>query len=311
MSPCTVFSGARRASVLATGVAALSLGTGSGDAHAADEAAGAPPRVTMITDSIGDALYSSSHERDTLAQGLDFRLEAQACRKLATGGCYDGMPPSVLETVERLGPELGHVVVVEVGYNDYAEEYGAGIDAVMAALAAAGVEKVVWVTLRESQSTWAEINGQIHDAATRWPQLTIADWAPVAAAQPSWFSDNAHLNGLGAAGFAEFLRPVILKACGAPCVPPEATATMLAPTVKAHHVILRWRGDEHAKSFDVAIRRARRHVARGDDRLGGEVGSGRRHRRPAHAGSRAGAERDGGCRPLVGGALVPDLTGAA
>lgn len=248
-------SGVRRASVVAAGVAALSLGAGSDNAFATDAVVGAPPRVTMITDSIGDALYSSSHERDTLAQGLDFRLEAQACRKLATGGCYDGTPPSVLETVQQLGPELGQVVVVEVGYNDYAEEYGTGLDAVLAALTAVGVEKVVWVTLRESQSTWAEINGQIRAAATRWPQLTIADWAPMAAANPAWFSDNAHLNGAGAAGFADFLRPVILKACGGPCVPPEAKATMLAPTVKAHHVMLRWRGDEHATSFDVAIRR--------------------------------------------------------
>ena len=53
------------------------------------------------------------------------------------------------------------------------------------------------MTLRESQSPWPEINGQIRGAATRWPQLTVADWAPVAAAHPAWFSDNAHMTGPG------------------------------------------------------------------------------------------------------------------
>ena len=48
-------------------------------------------------------------------------------------------------------------------------------------------------------------------------------------------------------------------------------------------------------------------MADGYHRISGKVGSGRRYRRPAHAGPRAGAERDGGCRPLVGGAFVPDL----
>ena len=216
-----------------------------------------PPRVTMITDSVGGVLFWASSERERLAQGLDFRLETKACRKLVSPGCYayEEVPPSVFETVERLFGELGHLVIVDVGYNDFADGYADGIDTVMGRLAAAGVERVVWVTLHEYQQTWAQINDQIRAATMRWPQLTVADWAPVAAREPSWFVDGAHMNYLGAVGFVTFLRPVILEACGNACVPPEATATMLAAVVRRGQVTLRWSGNSFARTYDIALRR--------------------------------------------------------
>ena len=42
----------------------------------------------------------------------------------------------------------------------------------------------------------------------------------------------------GATAFAAFLRPVILQACGAPCVPPLAVTTLLQPTVRAHRATI-------------------------------------------------------------------------
>ena len=42
---------------------------------------------------------------------------------------YDGVrPPNVVERAEELGGELGSVVVVAVGYNDYENIYGANIE---------------------------------------------------------------------------------------------------------------------------------------------------------------------------------------
>jgi hypothetical protein len=227
------------------------------DSSEADSPATYPPRVTMITDSVGGVLFRVTQEQARLAEGLDFRLETKTCRKLVERGCYaDGeSPPSVLETVETLGAELGDLVVVDVGYNDWVDRYARDLDTVMAALAAAGVERVVWVTLYEGQAQWGLTNAQIRAATTRWPQLTVADWAPVAAREPEWFVDQAHMNDLGAAGFVDFLRPIILEACGAACVPPEATATMRTPIVRAHKATLRWIGNPFAKSYDVAVRR--------------------------------------------------------
>lgn len=211
----------------------------------------------MITDSVGGALYAGSAERETLARGLDFRLEDAACRKLVAPGCSsnEGAPPSVLETIAMLGPELGQLVVVDVGYNDYAEGYDAGLDSVMMALLDHGVTHVVWVTLRESQAPWPEINRQIRAASARWPQLTVSDWAPAAATHPEWFQDNAHMTGAGAAALATFLRPVVIEVCGAPCVAPAAIAVLLAPTVRSHGATLRWRGSANAKTYDVGVRR--------------------------------------------------------
>ena len=188
-----------------------------------------PPRVTLIADSVGGVLFWAVPQRERLAKGLDFRLEVKTCRKLVSDGCYayGEVPPSALDSVAALGQELGHLVVVDVGYNDLADGYAEGLDTVMAALVGAGVERVIWVTLSESQSTWVEINDQIRAAPARWPQLVVADWAPIAQREPSWFADGPHMNQIGADGFVDFLRPAIFAACGNACIPPEATATIV------------------------------------------------------------------------------------
>lgn len=191
------------------------LGAGAGRAD--------PPRVTLITDSVAGVLLFNPGPLQTLSAGLDLQLLAQPCRKLVDPGCpadNSDHPPSALQTIEELGPQLGPEVVIDVGYNDVVDAYATGLDQVMTELAAAGVQHVVWVTLAENQETWIRINQLIRAAPARWPRLTVADWAPVAAANPSWFVDVAHLNYQGAVGFAAFLRPIVVAACGAPCATP-------------------------------------------------------------------------------------------
>ena len=100
----------------------------------------------------------------------------------------------------------------------------------MSALVTAGVQHVIWVTLSETQEAWSEIDQVIRAAPARWPQLTVADWAPDAAGQP-WFNDIAHLNYDRAVALAAFLRPYLLAACGAACAPPPPTFCGLARTV--------------------------------------------------------------------------------
>jgi hypothetical protein len=204
-----------------------------------DSAPTPPPRLTMISDSVAATLLWHPDARAYLAQGLDFRLEALACRKLITPGCYayGANPPSALDTIRTLGAQLGPLVVIDVGYNDPLDEYSRGLDMVAQALVDAHVERVIWVTLNEHEDVWAETNEIIRDAPKRWPRLVVADWAPLAAEHPAWFADPAHLNADGAQGFAHFLRPIILttlKDCGNPCPPstpdPERTESMPEPT---------------------------------------------------------------------------------
>jgi hypothetical protein len=179
-------------------------------------------RVTVITDSVGGALFWVTAAREKLAKGLDLDLETKTCRKLVDPGCpaYEDLaPPSALETIVSRGHELGPTVVVDVGYNDQADLYGAHLDEVMQALLAAGVQHVVWVTLREAQESWAMINARIRAAPNRWSQLIVADWARASAEKP-WFVDGVHMTYEGALAFADFLRPSVLEACGQPCAPP-------------------------------------------------------------------------------------------
>jgi hypothetical protein len=176
--------------------------------------------VTVITDSVGGVLYWAKDARNELAHGLDLRLETKTCRRLVARGCpaYGEVPPSALETIKALGSQLGPLVVVDVGYNDRPDGYADGVDTVMRALVAAKVEYVVWVTLEKTEDQWSSIDRDIQAAAARWPQLVVADWAPVAAAHPTWFVDRAHMNAEGGLGFARFLRPIVFSTCGRTCI---------------------------------------------------------------------------------------------
>src|SRR5688572_2688934 len=81
----------------------------------ASAAGSARPRVTLFGDSVAAALTYPGKARTTLAKGLDLRIDAKVCRRLAETGCpYKGdRPPSVLALVEGAGP-LGDLVVIDV-----------------------------------------------------------------------------------------------------------------------------------------------------------------------------------------------------
>ena len=91
--------------------------------------------------------------------------------------------------MQSLGPGLGAVLVVYVGYNESATGYGKGIDQIMRAATAQGVKGVVWVTLREQRDTYRWTNIAIRTAAKRWPQLQVADWNAYSAGKP-WFNSD-------------------------------------------------------------------------------------------------------------------------
>jgi hypothetical protein len=200
--------------VLAATALVVLVGGGTSDA-----AVGAAPRVTLISDSVGGVLFWQHDARDDLARGIDLRVDIRTCRRLVTDGCVYGgeRPPSALDAIRDLGPALGQVAVVDVGYNDTPSGFAADIDRVMRALLDAGVDQVVWITLRERRPSWAEINDQIRQAPKRWPQLTVGDWELESRAHDEWFADGIHMNWDGGAAFGGFLRPLVIGACGAAC----------------------------------------------------------------------------------------------
>ena len=180
-----------RTTLLAIVVAGLLLAAGSSGA-----ATSAAPRVTIVADSVGGVLFWQRDARDELARGIDLRIDIRTCRRLVMEGCvYDGeRPPSALEAIRALGPAVGPLVVVDVGYNDSPAGYGAALDRVMRALLDTGVERVVWVTLRERRPSWAEINDAIRAGARRWPQISVGEWDRESVGHDEWFADGIHMN---------------------------------------------------------------------------------------------------------------------
>jgi hypothetical protein len=167
----------------------------------------------MIGDSVSAALDYVPAARAYLARGLDFRFVLDVCRRLVAPSCtYQGVTPATgLQVVLATGRSLGSVVIMDVGYNDYGSTYRGELDRVMRALAASNVRTVIWVTLRETRSTYRSINVVIRNARKRWRPLVVADWNAWSRGQP-WFGDSEglHLTGSGAMGLARLLRPLVL-----------------------------------------------------------------------------------------------------
>jgi hypothetical protein len=195
------------------GAAVLALSvTASGTASST-----AKTRVTVIGDSIMASFEYVPAARRSLGKGFDLRTDSVVCRRLVASSCpFQGSTPSTaLDFVRSQGRALGPVVVINVGYNDWAAVYD--VDRVMKALTAAGVRTVVWVTLREATSNaslYAQSNARIRKAAARWRSLEIADWNAYSRGRPWFRGDGLHLTVAGAMGLARLLRPLLVAGAG-------------------------------------------------------------------------------------------------
>jgi hypothetical protein len=178
------------------------------------------PRVSVIGDSIITAVSSTPPAKTLLGRNVDLRFLAVTCRRLVQPSCwYNGMrPPTAMDVIRASGGTLGETVVVESGYNEYVQVYASDIDTVMQAFVDAGVETVLWLTLREQRPDYEAMNAQIRGAADRWPELVVVDWN-AASRDRAWFNDDGlHLNEQGALGMARLLRKFVVEyVCGGSC----------------------------------------------------------------------------------------------
>jgi hypothetical protein len=174
------------------------------------------PRVTVIGDSIMASFEYVPSARRALGKGLELRSDTAVCRRLVAASCpFQGSTPATaLEVIGTSGRSLGRAVVINVGYNDWVAVYD--VDRVMRALRSAGVQRVIWVTLREASSNaslYAQSNARIRNAGRRWKQrLVVADWDAYSRGK-AWFrEDGLHLTSSGAMGLARLLRPLVVGA---------------------------------------------------------------------------------------------------
>jgi hypothetical protein len=204
--------GMRTRRLLLVGLAACSLAC---TAAASAAKAPAPLTATFVGDSVAASItYVPAAEALLEGRGLKVRLDLAVCRRLVQPSCpYRGSAPSTaLEAVQSPAAGLGSVLVVDVGYNETADGYGAGIDRVMRAAIARGAAGVVWVTLHETSPLYRATNATIRAAAGRWPQLVVADWDGHSAGRPWFRADGLHLTVTGATALATFLRPYVFRA---------------------------------------------------------------------------------------------------
>jgi hypothetical protein len=207
----------RIAAVLAV---ALLTGLSAVSSAASAPAPGARQRVTVIGDSVVTAIMYTQQARALLGENVDLRFLAAVCRRLVQSSCwYKGTrPQTALDLIQSAGTALGKTVIVESGYNEYVDEYPSDLDTIMRALDAAGVQTVLWVTLKEERQSYATMNTQIRAATARWPKLVVVDWNAASRNRPWFVGDGLHLDSDGAMGMARLLRKyVVTYACGGVC----------------------------------------------------------------------------------------------
>lgn len=193
-------------------MAVLTLAFGSLSAQAG---ARGLQHVTLIGDSVADALASDDDAVAVLRQGADLDLEVAPCRRVDQQSCtVDGVqPPNVVQLVNSMGAKLGPNVVVAVGYNDYENQYAQNIENALEALLAAGVKHVWWLTLRAAHHGYVNMNDDIVAAAQRHPQMSVIDWNVYSRSHPDWFQeDGLHLLGAGSEAMATLIHQSLLNA---------------------------------------------------------------------------------------------------
>ena len=121
------------------------------------------------------------------------------------------MPVSGITTTHpRRSPPLaptGSAVVVAVGYNDYESTFAATVETVLEALEKAGVEHILWLTLRAERQSYLHMNDIVGAAAERHLELTVVDWNLYSRSHPDWFQpDGLHLTDVGAIAMATLVH---------------------------------------------------------------------------------------------------------
>jgi hypothetical protein len=179
-------------------------------------------------------------------------LEVAACRRVDQQSCtVDGVqPPNVVQLVKTMGSKLGPNVVIAVGYNDYEDQYAQNIQNALAALQAAGVKHVWWLTLRAAHHGYVNMNDDIVAAAQSDPQLSVIDWNVYSRSHPDWFqADGLHLLQPGSEAMATLIHQSLLDD-GVAARPVQ----LVTKTLPVAHRAKRYRATLRAASGDAPYR---------------------------------------------------------
>ena len=173
--------------------------------------------MAFVGDSVGNGVTHSSGEFRQVTDGTYTSQIFDATDSRCT--TRESCPGSTGVAVANSLPTGLDLVVVELGYNDNPSTFASDIDAMMRALTARGVERVVWVNMADIRTTtggasfYGTANAALAAAPSRWGNLTVLDWdaASDTPERPRWFSsDGVHLTTTGEAEFSLWLRDQLL-----------------------------------------------------------------------------------------------------
>lgn len=172
-----------------------------------------------------------------LLQGGVWDARLESCRRLIGVSCRgrEGYaPPTAATELSTVPAGAYRILVVATGYNDWSGLFPSGVEAVMSRARAKGIDRVVWLTYRETvgyvspggasnQATFAANNRHLVSVlmSGRYPELVLADWNSYSRWRPSWLtSDGVHLTTQGAPEAATYLSRKLAFLERRPC-PPE------------------------------------------------------------------------------------------
>lgn len=201
--------------------------------------AGVVGSMLFVGDSIGQSIASEFSAIVSPAYpSVNFQALANRCMVGPSCVTPDKGLPDAIGVVNSLSAEqFPQIAIVQLGYNDDPNTMAGDVAAVINALNARNVQRIVFVNLstRRASQNYALSNAALTAAAQTNPNVSVLDWN-AASSDPSasrWFSDDVHLTATGRAEFTLFLRKQLdeLRAQGLITPNPESVLPLAVPLI--------------------------------------------------------------------------------
>ena len=201
--------------------------------------AGVVGSMLFVGDSIGQSIATDFSAIVSPAYpSVNFQALANRCMVGPSCVTPDKGLPDAIGVVNSLSAEqFPQIAIVQLGYNDDPNTMAGDVAAVINALNARNVQRIVFVNLstRRASQNYALSNAALTAAAQTNPNVSVLDWN-AASSDPSasrWFSDDVHLTATGRAEFTLFLRKQLdeLRAQGLITPNPESVLPLAVPLI--------------------------------------------------------------------------------
>jgi hypothetical protein len=154
------------------------------------------PTLFMVGDSVLEASYPTVQR---MLPSWDVLADTRVSRRPEEGAAI----------VEERSDEIGDVAVVLLGHNyGLGERFDEDFSRIMRELWR--LERVVWVTVAEWSPGQDEVNELLRRAPELWPNVVIADWSALSAANPGYLSrDGVHLTPSGVLALSDLIARAV------------------------------------------------------------------------------------------------------